>query len=60
MTFKARGQSFPATKEAGGIYKNYRRQSRRVKTKKQGSVKIEISSFPFNNIEKAVGEQSIY
>lgn len=61
MTLKARGQlSFPAAKEAGGVYKKGKRQCRSIKTKKQGSVKIEISSFSFNNIEKAVSEQSIY
>lgn len=61
MTLKAKGQlSFPAAKEAGGIYKKHRRQHRRVNTKKQGSVKIEISSISFNNIEKVVSEQSIY
>lgn len=55
MTLKARGQlSFLVAKEA--MDKKYRRQGGRVKTMKQGSVKIEISSFSFDNIEKAVGE----
>lgn len=59
MTLKARGQlSFLVAKEA--MDKKYRRQGGRVKTMKQGSVKIEISSFSFDSIEKAVGEQSIY